>query len=374
MTNKTSSAVERQVDSQNFSARSTITSHLDYSPYRGDLKRLTGSIAAAILLEKIVYFAQMRNAAFYKFAAPCTHQLYRAGDSWQEEVEFTRSEFETALKKIATKITRGASKKEIEAVVEPVWGKNGRLMNADKLVIYFTDSNRVTWFKLNFALLKNALDEQQQVIQKTVTPGNARKSHYLVVAESPITLINSITTASTTASTTHTPPPPAAADGEETNVCVAESNEEETKKQKRDVSKFKRDVYKRYVEHLIASGLLIINPGGYISKLITGCADEAVQEWLDAGAPASKETTKNDNSQVGAYDRSATNAPAPLSDDEVKEYAEMCQTFSEHRQQPVEVTLGGLSVESGGCLLAADIERVRAAVAELFRAIEDFHE
>jgi hypothetical protein len=76
--------------------------------YRPQLARITGSVTAAILLQQIVYHwnAQGRTA-FYKFKEPCDSPYYQAGQSWCEELAFTRHEFDGALGLIATKVTRG---------------------------------------------------------------------------------------------------------------------------------------------------------------------------------------------------------------------------------------------------------------------------
>ncbi len=103
--------------------------------YRPQLNKITKSVVGSILLSQIVYWWQKsERRPFYKFAAPCKHNLYREGDSWQEELGFTRYELQTALKGIAKKITKGVSLKESEKKY---------------LVIYWTDKNRLTWYKLN---------------------------------------------------------------------------------------------------------------------------------------------------------------------------------------------------------------------------------
>jgi len=71
--------------------------------YRPRLNQITGSVLSSILLHQIIYWAYKSNNLFYKFKEPCNHKLYKPGDSWTEELGFTRWENETALKKIEEK-------------------------------------------------------------------------------------------------------------------------------------------------------------------------------------------------------------------------------------------------------------------------------
>ena len=72
--------------------------------YRPRLNQLTGSVTATILLQQILYwYKQMDCKPFYKFKESCEHREYKPGDSWCEELGFTRREFDTALSRIAIK-------------------------------------------------------------------------------------------------------------------------------------------------------------------------------------------------------------------------------------------------------------------------------
>lgn len=73
--------------------------------YRPEWRPFTGSVKASILLQQI-FFRWDKNdrKPFYKFKEPCGHHLYRTGDSWTEELGFTRTEFDTALKKITVSL------------------------------------------------------------------------------------------------------------------------------------------------------------------------------------------------------------------------------------------------------------------------------
>ena len=64
--------------------------------YRPEFNKITGSVTATILLQQIIYRLQ-DNESFFKFKEPCEHELYEEGDSWCEELGFTRREFDSAL-------------------------------------------------------------------------------------------------------------------------------------------------------------------------------------------------------------------------------------------------------------------------------------
>ncbi len=129
--------------------------------YRPKLNRITGSVLASVLLQQANHrFVNNDEQPFYKFRAPCKHALYHEGDSWTEELGFPGDEFDSALKRIGTKIVAGASKAEALKKTDPTG-----------LVLYWTDSNRVTWYLVNVELL-----------------GNLAFPNYLEKGESPSTL------------------------------------------------------------------------------------------------------------------------------------------------------------------------------------------
>ncbi len=106
-------------------------------PYRPHYNRITKSVEGSILLERILsLWSENKGQAFYKFRAPCNHELYHEGESWIEELGFTAYQFDKAIQAIATKITTGVSRNAAR----------------DKsLVIYWTDRNRLTWYEVNEA-------------------------------------------------------------------------------------------------------------------------------------------------------------------------------------------------------------------------------
>lgn len=119
-------------------------------PYRPKVNKITGGIISTILLQQIEFYWTVNgNKPFYKFAAPCSHELYREGDSWYEELDLGRSEYEAARDKIATKIKQRVSKKAARSYKD----ENGRLQKPNHLVLYWTDSSLVTWYEFNTDLM-----------------------------------------------------------------------------------------------------------------------------------------------------------------------------------------------------------------------------
>jgi hypothetical protein len=67
--------------------------------YRPEWRSLVGSVNAVILLGQLVYWWKKNGEKpFYKFKEPCDNPLYRVGDSWCEELGFSKSEFDSAWK------------------------------------------------------------------------------------------------------------------------------------------------------------------------------------------------------------------------------------------------------------------------------------
>lgn len=125
--------------------------------YRPRWRSETGSVLATILLQQISYrFEKNQDKPFYKFKEPCGHDLYREGDSWIEELGFSRTEFDTAIEKIGQKISRKTPR------------------DPNKLVWYWITPERVTWYELNVAAYETMLERiyvnQESCVTKSVNP------------------------------------------------------------------------------------------------------------------------------------------------------------------------------------------------------------
>lgn len=125
--------------------------------YRPSLKGIAKSTNGAILIQQIAWhWYNNGERPFYKFIQPCEHADYRQGDSWCEELNFTYSEFTTAIGKFATKVEGGMKKTEL----------------AERYaVIYWTDADRITWWQFNEKAFEN--------LYRVELLGNSEMSNYL---------------------------------------------------------------------------------------------------------------------------------------------------------------------------------------------------
>lgn len=65
--------------------------------YRPRFNTHTGSVLATILLQQAAYWwCKMGEKPYYKFKEPCSAKKYKIGESWCEELGFSRREFDTA--------------------------------------------------------------------------------------------------------------------------------------------------------------------------------------------------------------------------------------------------------------------------------------
>lgn len=147
--------------------------------YRPEYNEITGSVTASIFLQQIWYWwSRSGRKPFYKFRGPCKDKRYRVGDSWTEELGFTRRQFETARKGFANKITKGANRTKIQT---------------QSLVIYWTDSNRLTWYMLNEKLFFESLGQAYAASSSESPPlDEARNALPLDEAQSVLPLISEI--------------------------------------------------------------------------------------------------------------------------------------------------------------------------------------
>jgi hypothetical protein len=237
--------------------------------YRPEFAKSLGSITAAILLQQVIYrwskvLRDYGRHEFFKFSAPCAHPLYKSDDSWQEELGFSRSELETALKRIGTKIVKGMNKADVLAVTEPEF-TDGVMTNTKNLVVYWTDSERVTYYRLNVALLGNAIKLIYPLMQESRISKEMQESR------------NTLPTKKTTKNTHRAPQPPTA-EPARASVCIG--------------SKHSKEVLNRYAG---ANGL----GQGWLTKAKdTGKWDDGVDTWLSGKSveqtttPGVREATK----------------------------------------------------------------------------------
>ncbi|MGC8483843.1 MAG: hypothetical protein ACP5OE_09400, partial [Thermodesulfobium sp.] len=75
-------------------ATSTSNYYIKFYP---EIKSSIGCEKAALILGRLEYWFERYSYGFYKFVEPCSHPLYREGDSWAEEIGFPRKIFARAF-------------------------------------------------------------------------------------------------------------------------------------------------------------------------------------------------------------------------------------------------------------------------------------
>jgi hypothetical protein len=128
--------------------RTLLTEDKSIVLYRPRLRSIGGSVAGTVLLQQIIYWDSKANGKFYKFAAPCDNSMYKPGDSWEEELGITPKELRTALSNFAFKL--GKKNKAL-------YGDQYEDKKNKALVLYYTDSQRITYYLLNRQLLDKCL-------------------------------------------------------------------------------------------------------------------------------------------------------------------------------------------------------------------------
>jgi len=88
--------------------------------YTPSLMKRLGSDRSAILFERLEYWFKRYSSGFYKFVTACQHPCYRDGDSWEEELGFSRTIFNHAFDRIGI---RYKSKTDFESHQDPFKGK-----------------------------------------------------------------------------------------------------------------------------------------------------------------------------------------------------------------------------------------------------------
>ncbi|MBA7581646.1 hypothetical protein ES708_23554 [subsurface metagenome] len=119
-----------------------IADDITLVPYRPKLNKITGSVLSTVILQQVLYWWKKGGRKkFYKFKDKCDHALYSEGDSWLEELGFTRDEFDTAIKRIGFKMGKTENK----------------IKKEEAFIIYYKDAQGVTWYDINAEYLAEKL-------------------------------------------------------------------------------------------------------------------------------------------------------------------------------------------------------------------------
>jgi len=151
-----------------------ILSNVGTLLYRPELRKITGSVNSAILLNQAIFrWVTNGSKEFYKFKEPCSHELYHNGDSWCEELGFSREEFDTALAKIGFK--KGTPPKN-QVPQSP----------EEALIIYYTDDLRLTRYSVNPALLEKLLNPLYLNVSETTTENTFINTGKVEITQEPV--------------------------------------------------------------------------------------------------------------------------------------------------------------------------------------------
>jgi hypothetical protein len=106
--------------------------------YRPSLRVIGQSVTGTILFQQILYWWEKSGRKpFFKFKEPCEHQAYSCGDSWCEELSFSKKEVTTALTKFAFRRTQDNKEEEHDKPVE-FW------MTPDRRTFYKVDESNLS--------------------------------------------------------------------------------------------------------------------------------------------------------------------------------------------------------------------------------------
>ena len=145
----------------------------DIIPYHKEYRGIAKSITATILLQQLEYWFRRKPLGFFKFLAPCEHEDYAPGDSWIEELAFSKDEFRAAFDKIGL---RYDSKSEFDKAKE-------KFIQNDVEFCYCSYHDRITghtYYRRNHkfvnASLREARAEQTRLLQEQAKKADFRKS------------------------------------------------------------------------------------------------------------------------------------------------------------------------------------------------------
>lgn len=142
-------------------------------PYVRELQPLAGSTSGCILMQQLDFWFQRHPIGFWKFLEPSTHQKYKQGDSWTEELGISSSEFRTAFDRIGT---RHKSKSEFDLATDKFAGKF--------YCSYLDRRENLTFYFRNDTLLDAALDN---IINNKQCNTVTKESSFTVTKESAFT-------------------------------------------------------------------------------------------------------------------------------------------------------------------------------------------
>ena len=139
------------------------------------INQLTGCQRATLILSSLEYWFTKKPDGFYKFMEPCSHRLYRQGDSWEEELGCERRCFARSFKKIGIKYR---SRMAFDAALDKFQGK----MYAS----YYDRYTNRTFFIRNHALADTFLKDFSTVKSPSPKKGTVASKPAVSLPDLPL--------------------------------------------------------------------------------------------------------------------------------------------------------------------------------------------
>lgn len=142
-------------------------------PYRKELREYTGSVTGSLLMMQLDYWFARHPDGFYKFLDPTpNHPDYKDGDSWTEELGFSKAEFRTAFDAIGI---RHSSKSAYTQAQSKFTGKDGEKFYCS----YHDKKNGLTWYFRNHPKVEQLITElcKAKPVKHRVKPSSVDKQN-----------------------------------------------------------------------------------------------------------------------------------------------------------------------------------------------------
>lgn len=152
-------------------------------PYSKEAREVTGSVTSAILWQQLEYRFSTNKNGFYKFIEPCQHKKYRTGDSWTEELGFSRDEFRSAFDRIGVRHNGVSVFKKLDKEGKAFFNGETEVMYCS---VYDKKSNLTYYFRNSKAVSKN-IDKMLKQNEETTQNWNPELPEDLIPTEgSPV--------------------------------------------------------------------------------------------------------------------------------------------------------------------------------------------
>lgn len=172
-------------------------------PYSGYLRKFVKSIPSTILFQQLEYWFDKKGGPFFKFLEPCENKLYKEGDSWTEELYFSKDEFRSAFDNIGV---RYGSKKEYDSIISQ---KKDPFMGMF-YCSYHDKISGLTWYFRNDSLIEKTIEEivnsndsvkKKENLRKSTNPISVNRQTQFTEIDKPDLQYTESTTKTTTKST-----------------------------------------------------------------------------------------------------------------------------------------------------------------------------